>query len=91
MAPHILASRSSFNASTTRHELREQFINPSDVFSVLLIVGPDVITQALAQLAGGALTPVTLASAGWHMVYLRWWLLEARTSSCQSRQMVRVL
>ena len=50
MVPHILTWRSSFDASTTRHELREQFINPSDVFSVLLVVGPDVRTQALAQL-----------------------------------------
>ncbi|KAL9089709.1 MAG: hypothetical protein Q9159_002356 [Coniocarpon cinnabarinum] len=42
-------------------ELRMQWSNPSDVFSVLLLLGGDVVSRALAQLAGGSVTPVTFS------------------------------
>ncbi|ROV95736.1 hypothetical protein VMCG_07628 [Cytospora schulzeri] len=44
--------------------LAAQWRNPSDILSVLLLVGPDVIKSAIAQLAGRALTPVAF-SFGW--------------------------
>jgi hypothetical protein len=50
--------------AATADGLRHQFTQPSDVFSILLLLGPDVIAQAIAQLAGGILTPVTF-SFGW--------------------------
>ncbi|KAM0812453.1 hypothetical protein AB5N19_12444 [Seiridium cardinale] len=37
---------------------------PSDVFSVLLLLGGEIVNKALAQLAGGTLTPVAF-SFGW--------------------------
>lgn len=46
------------------HEFTEQWQNPSDVFSVLLILGGDVVARALAQLAGSGITPVAF-SFGW--------------------------
>ncbi|KAH6622267.1 hypothetical protein C7974DRAFT_397987 [Boeremia exigua] len=45
-------------------EYLTQWKNPGDVFSVLLIVGGDVILLALACLTGRALTPVAF-SFGW--------------------------
>lgn len=41
-----------------------QWRNPTDVLSILLIVGGDVIQKALAQLSGGRLVPVAF-SFGW--------------------------
>ena len=64
MAPFFatLVLRSpSFNQATAPNEFRTQWMHPGDVFSVLLILGGDVITRALAQLAGGVLTPVTFS------------------------------
>jgi hypothetical protein len=65
MAPFLVTlltgRQSSFNQSTTSNEFRYQWVRPGDVFSVLLILGGDVIARALAQLAGGAFTPVTFS------------------------------
>ena len=44
--------------TTAPQGFRSQWTHLGDVFSVLLILGSDVISRALAQLAGGALTPV---------------------------------
>ncbi|OJD33068.1 uncharacterized protein BKCO1_3300061 [Diplodia corticola] len=44
--------------------LAAQWRNPSDILSVLLLVGPDVVKNAIAQLAGRAITPVAF-SFGW--------------------------
>ncbi|AEO68450.1 uncharacterized protein THITE_14002, partial [Thermothielavioides terrestris NRRL 8126] len=41
-----------------------QWRNPGDILSVLLLLGPDVIQRAIAQLAGRAITPVAF-SFGW--------------------------
>ncbi|KAJ5348598.1 uncharacterized protein N7506_001851 [Penicillium brevicompactum] len=43
---------------------RAQWVNPSDLFSILLIIGGDVIRLALAAVTGGHITPVTF-SFGW--------------------------
>lgn len=64
MAPISLSSISrSFNSdiSHTSNALREQWITPTDIFSVLLILGGDVIARALAQLAGSGFAPVTFS------------------------------
>ncbi|KAL1591810.1 hypothetical protein SLS59_010038 [Nothophoma quercina] len=68
MAPitsiRALAQRAVLNVDLPSSEFRSQLINPGDVFSVLLILGGDVVGRALAQLAGTGLTPVTF-SFGW--------------------------
>ncbi|KAJ5474579.1 hypothetical protein N7475_004145 [Penicillium sp. IBT 31633x] len=43
---------------------RAQWVNPADLFSILLIIGGDVIQLALAAVSGGPITPVTF-SFGW--------------------------
>ncbi|KAI0098571.1 hypothetical protein GGR51DRAFT_552553 [Nemania sp. FL0031] len=53
-----------FNPATSSIALARQFSNPSDVFSVLLILGGDVVVKAIAQLAGSRTTPVAF-SFGW--------------------------
>lgn len=45
-------------------ELKNQWSNPNDVLSLLLLLGPDVIQRALAQLVGRRITPVAF-SFGW--------------------------
>ncbi|KAI1204976.1 uncharacterized protein F4807DRAFT_465082 [Annulohypoxylon truncatum] len=57
-------SWNNFNPGITSSELSQQWSNPSDVFSVLLILGGDVVARALAQLAGSRVTPVAF-SFGW--------------------------
>jgi hypothetical protein len=44
--------------------LAAQWKNPSDIFSVLLLLGPGVVKGAVAQLAGRRITPVAF-SFGW--------------------------
>lgn len=45
-------------------QLRKQWQNPSDILSVLLIIGGNIIHKALAQLSGGYIVPVAF-SFGW--------------------------
>ena len=45
-------------------EFRSQFTHPGNIFSILLLLGPEIMAQAIAQLAGGLLCPVTF-SFGW--------------------------
>jgi hypothetical protein len=45
-------------------QLKEQFRNPTDIYSLLLLVGSEVIETALAQNAGQIAIPVVL-SFGW--------------------------
>ncbi|KUI62541.1 hypothetical protein VP1G_09659 [Cytospora mali] len=53
-----------FNPGLPSAQFRQQWKHPSDVFSVLLILGGDVVAHALAQLVGSRLTPVAF-SFGW--------------------------
>ncbi|OJZ80182.1 hypothetical protein ASPFODRAFT_65920 [Aspergillus luchuensis CBS 106.47] len=48
----------------SREELSYQLTNPSDIFSVLLILGSDVVWRAIAQLAGPPVTPIAFPF-GW--------------------------
>ena len=55
----------------TANWLQKQWSNPSDIFTVLLIIGGDVVRAAVAQLCIGPvpyLTPVTF-SFGWVQEY----------------------
>ncbi|KAI1099940.1 hypothetical protein F4804DRAFT_65179 [Jackrogersella minutella] len=61
---HLLPRNPEFDSSNTAGVLRAQWTNPSDTFSVLLLLGGDVIGRALAQLTGSGLAPVTF-SFGW--------------------------
>lgn len=51
-------------AATASNEFRTQWTQPSDTFSVLLIVGGDVIQLTLANLTGCVITPIAF-SFGW--------------------------
>ncbi|PKY02156.1 hypothetical protein P168DRAFT_257297 [Aspergillus campestris IBT 28561] len=62
MLPSLLAR--TWNPGTTSAEFFNQWHNPADVFSVLLILGGDVVARALAQLSGSRVTPVAF-SFGW--------------------------
>ncbi|KAJ8096512.1 hypothetical protein POJ06DRAFT_264010 [Lipomyces tetrasporus] len=57
-------ARRQFSPGDPSGEFSDQWTHPSDVFSVLLILGGDVVGRALAQLAGSAVTPVAF-SFGW--------------------------
>ncbi len=48
----------------TLSQLRTQWMNPSDVSAVLMIIGGDVVRTALAQSAGLWFTPVCFSLAG---------------------------
>ncbi|KAK8092212.1 uncharacterized protein PG998_015044 [Apiospora kogelbergensis] len=41
-----------------------QWVNPSDILSILLLLGPDTVQKAVAQLSGRAITPAAF-SFGW--------------------------
>ena len=53
------ANSSHFSGSADM--LRQQWTQPTDVISVLLLLGGEIVNKALAQLAGGILTPVTFS------------------------------
>ena len=62
MPPVLLeAVRRSFKPGVTSDEFWLQWKNPGDVFSVLLILGGDVVSRALAQLTGTSITPVAFS------------------------------
>ncbi|KAJ5655030.1 hypothetical protein N7490_002033 [Penicillium lividum] len=60
--------------------LRGQWKEPTDIFTVLLIIGGDIIQQALAAVSGGYLTPVAF-SFGW-VAYAMSTLLSATGEVC---------
>lgn len=49
---------------TTAAWLYQQWQNPNDIFTILMILGGDVVQQALAQECGTWLVPVSF-SFGW--------------------------
>lgn len=61
MAPLLHLVRRAFNPGLPSSEFSEQWKHPSDVFSVLLILGGDVVARALAQLVGSRFTPVAFS------------------------------
>src|ERR1700753_2120690 len=51
-----------FDASIPSLWFREEWKSPSNyAFTILLLLGGDVVAKALAQLAGGRLTPVAFS------------------------------
>jgi len=51
-----------FDASAPSTWFRNEWTNPSNyAFTILLLLGGDVVARALAQLAGGKLTPVAFS------------------------------
>lgn len=66
-AAHLLTRQgevSTTSPTSVAAYVAAQWRNPSDTLSVLLLVGPEVIKNAIAQLAGRAITPVAF-SFGW--------------------------
>jgi hypothetical protein len=57
----MIFRRASFDPGLPSDEFSEQWTHPGDVFSVLLILGGDVVGRALAQVAGAGFTPVTFS------------------------------
>jgi hypothetical protein len=57
-------SQRNFDPGLSSEEFSQQWAVPADVFSVLLLLGGDVVARALAQLAGSRITPVAF-SFGW--------------------------
>lgn len=53
--------RRNFDPGYPSREFWAQWKNPGDVFSVLLILGGDVVARALAQLVGSGITPVAFS------------------------------
>lgn len=52
----------SFDPDTPTDAFRDEWSNPSNyAFTVLLLIGGDLINRALAQLAGGLVTPVAFS------------------------------
>jgi hypothetical protein len=51
-----------FDAGVPADWFRDEWKSPSNyAFTILLLLGGDVITRALAQLAGGRITPVAFS------------------------------
>ena len=46
-------------ASASEKEFQKQWTQSVDVFSILLLLGGEIVNRALAQLSGGLLTPVS--------------------------------
>jgi hypothetical protein len=64
MAPFLVGFTlrdAASRATSVKSQFQEQWIRPGDVFTVLLVLGSDVILRAIAQLAGGCLTPITFS------------------------------
>lgn len=65
LTPHLPSPSRILRRDAAPSELfSNQWRNPTDVLSVLLIIGGDIIQKALAQLSGGTIVPVAF-SFGW--------------------------
>ena len=66
-SPRVLLQPRQLNLtdpSTAADYFAIQWQNPGDILSVLLLLGPEIVQGAVAQLSGRALTPVAF-SFGW--------------------------
>ncbi|KAK7446996.1 hypothetical protein VKT23_014209 [Stygiomarasmius scandens] len=59
-----LSTSHIFSRDMTSQTFRSTWQNPTDTLSILLIIGGDIVLQALAQLSGRTVTPVAF-SFGW--------------------------
>jgi len=59
----LVASGSSSvsNVAQVKALLWEQWTNPKDILSILLLLGPDIVRNAVAQLSGRAVTPAAFS------------------------------
>lgn len=48
-------------SSITAKEFGDQWTHPTDIMSVLLLLGGEIVNRALARLAGGRITPVAFS------------------------------
>ncbi|KAI0812980.1 hypothetical protein GGR55DRAFT_591640 [Xylaria sp. FL0064] len=60
---HMLSfpAKRNFNPAAISNGLAQQWNNPTDVFSVLLILGGGVVAKAIVQLAGSRVAPVAFS------------------------------
>ena len=64
MAPLFtqLLNARKFDPKTVSQSFKNEWSNPSNyAFTILLLLGGDVVGRALAQLAGGRITPVAFS------------------------------
>lgn len=62
MAPFLFPLlRRSFDPGPSSQVFSDQWTHPSDVFSILLLVGGDVILRGLAQLSGSGIVPMAFS------------------------------
>ncbi|KAL4925528.1 uncharacterized protein BDV17DRAFT_294422 [Aspergillus undulatus] len=62
---NLARTRRDFDPGATSESFREEWSSPSNyAFTILLLIGGDLVNRALAQLAGGYLAPVAF-SFGW--------------------------
>lgn len=68
MKEALLTSYWTNNNATVTNQANEimgsQWANPRDILSILLLLGPDTVQKAVAQLSGRAVTPAAF-SVGW--------------------------
>jgi len=57
----IRAHSASFDPDLPSEDFSSQWRHPRDVFSVLLLLGGDVVLRALGQISGTWFTPVTFS------------------------------
>ncbi|KAL3478309.1 hypothetical protein BJX99DRAFT_224624 [Aspergillus californicus] len=63
--PAIELTPRDWHPGATGQAFRQEWTNPSNyAFTILLLIGGDIVNRALAQLAGGRFTPVAF-SFGW--------------------------
>lgn len=62
----IIARSTELNPGIPSNEFSDQWKHPGDVFSVLLILGGDVVGRALAQFAGGFPGSPSFSFGEWH-------------------------
>lgn len=75
MAPFfstLLPRGAAFDPSVPVGEFRDQWATSADVFSVLLILGGDVVARAIAQLAGSGVAPVAFSFGTTVLHYCTW-------------------
>ncbi|KAJ4508977.1 hypothetical protein HRR93_007513 [Exophiala dermatitidis] len=61
MPPTMALNSRTFNPAQPANTFRSQWKHPGDVFTILLIIGGDVVARALAQLTGSPFTPVAFS------------------------------
>lgn len=62
LLPRQIFPRRQYDAHAPAAAFASEWSNPSNyAFTILLLLGGDVITRALAQLAGGIVTPVAFS------------------------------